>query len=163
VQDRIGLLFAVRLGEQLCARDLAQPGAQVEDRRGQVLRRVRAPGEVENPLWRRDAHVVYECVAVVPEAGSKSGAGGKRESHAARAAVEVERERRRPLPQGAQTRRQDLVDVGIALKNAREAVLDHYGYGEIGPAALEDFESGRRQDTVPQRAQTDYRHSRPAG
>ncbi len=89
-----------------------------------------------------------------PIAGSREG----RHPGAAGAAVEIDAKLRTPTAQRAQVWRQNPIEIGIAFKYGPEAIFHNDGQPQVGTRALEDVESGRGEDAIPQRPKPEDGH-----
>src|ERR1700704_1938792 len=96
--------------------------------------------DLQDFLRARNAHVIYELAAEMPEPGTVARPGAGRHPGAARAAVKVEAELRARAAQAVELGRQDFVDIRVAFEELAETILHHHGDAQIGAKPFQDIE-----------------------
>src|SRR3954447_22170738 len=97
------------------------------------------------------------------EASTHAGGGTCGEQHAPRSAMKIQTEFRPPPSYRLHSRRQDRLDIGIALKDRSKPVFHSNRHVQIGPALFEDSEGRRCAHAIAQGTQADYRDPRSGG
>jgi hypothetical protein len=85
----------------------------------------------QNLLRPWNPQVVDELVTVMPKPGTIPGARESRHPRAAAAAVKVQAKPRPPTSKRPQIRRQNLIEIGIPLKDGSEPFFHHDSQPQI--------------------------------
>src|SRR5271155_2232467 len=108
---------------------------------------------VQNLLRSRNSQVVNELMAEVAEAGAETRARCGGHPGAPRAPVQVETKVWLHGAQGLERWWDQFVDTGVAFEDRAESIFHHDGDAKIGTRPFENFESGRSEDAIAERAQ----------
>jgi hypothetical protein len=112
---------------QLCSRDLASARTQPKHRAGEMFSRVDRAFFTENFLRAWNALIVSPLMTEVSESGTVFGAGQCGHPSAVRAAMQIQAQPRMPSAERRDGRRQNIVDVGIVLKQIAKAIFHYDG------------------------------------
>ena len=128
--------------------------AQIKHGAGQMFGRVHGALFAQNLLRPRDAHVVNELMRKCAESGPAARARKRRSARrcACRRAGSGKDPGATARSAGSRWREQ-RVDIGVAFEDRAKAVFHHHGDAQIGAGALQNFERGRGEHAVAQRAQ----------